>query len=297
MSRNGQSTSHFVQVDPALPPRVDHDLPRAIVAYTRDNQSIAESPPHTHPRGQLLYAPRGTLTTTVANGSFIATPERATWIPAEVPHVTRHSVGEARAIFVRKDVPGMPTHCAIVRVTPLLGGILQAVSRLPPLYDESGPQGRLVQVLFDCIKASPDEPLHLPMPTTKNLRDIAVRLRDMPQENWPIIAAAHETGMSARSFARHFLMETRLSFAAWRRRARLLRALELLGTGQRVGDVAFSLGYESTSAFIAMFRRSFGTTPAQYFVTSTPDDFTDANTRSPSIATRRSAPHRRAPQQ
>jgi len=184
--------------------------------------------------------------------------------------VTRHSIGEARAIFVRKDVPGMPAHCAIVRITPLLAGILQAAIRLPPLYDESGPQGRLVQVLLDCIKASPDEPLHLPMPATENLRTVAMRLRDKPREDLPMIVAARETGMSARSFARHFQMETRLPFGTWRRRARLLRALELLGAGRRVGDVAFTLGYESTSAFIAMFRRSFGTTPAQYFANSSP---------------------------
>ena len=71
--------------------------------------------------------------------------------------------------------------------------------------------------------------------------------------------------MSPRSFARHFLVETGLTFGAWQRQARLLRALELLGTEMSVGDVAFSLGYQSTSAFIAMFRQSFGSTPARYF--------------------------------
>jgi hypothetical protein len=90
MSRNGQTAKRAVPVDPSLPPRVDHDLPRAIVAVTRDNTTGAESPLHTHPRGQLLYATRGTLTTTVADGRWIATPERATWTPAEVPHATRH---------------------------------------------------------------------------------------------------------------------------------------------------------------------------------------------------------------
>jgi AraC-like DNA-binding protein len=31
------------------------------------------------------------------------------------------------------------------------------------------------------------------------------------------------------------------------------------------GDVAFGLGYEGTSAFIAMFRRGWGTTLSRYF--------------------------------
>jgi len=74
--------------------------------------------------------------------------------------------------------------------------------------------------------------------------------------------------MSPRSFARHFLDETGLTFGSWQRKARLLRALELLGNGSSVSDVAFALGYQGTSAFIAMFRRTFGTTPARYFAVS-----------------------------
>jgi AraC-like DNA-binding protein len=56
-----------------------------------------------------------------------------------------------------------------------------------------------------------------------------------------------------------------MSFGAWRRQLRLLRSLERLASGEAVTSVALSLGYESTSAFIAMFRRSLGCTPARYF--------------------------------
>jgi len=63
----------------------------------------------------------------------------------------------------------------------------------------------------------------------------------------------------------YFRAETNLAFGAWQTQARLLRALELLGAGQSVGDVTFALGYEGTSAFIAMFRRALGTSPSRYF--------------------------------
>jgi AraC-like DNA-binding protein len=120
-----------------------------------------------------------------------------------------------------------------------------------------------VRVLLDRIAALPKEPLHLPMPKTPKLRAIAVELAERPR--LPLARAARDAAMSPRSFARHFSIETGITFGAWQRQARLLRALELLGNGLSVGDVAFSLGYESTSAFIAMFHRSFGTTPAKYF--------------------------------
>jgi AraC-like DNA-binding protein len=201
-------------------------------------------------------------------GSWVAPPERAIWVPAGVRHSTRHSVGtEMRIVFVRTDaVPGLPTRCAIMQVSPLLRELLLAVMDLPTLYDEDGADGRLVRVLLDRIAVLPEEPLHLPMPASRNLRAIAVELAESPSV--PLAKAALKAAMSPRSFARHFETETGLSFGAWQRQARLLRALELLGTGLRVGDVAFSLGYDSTSAFIAMFRRAFGTTPARYFEAS-----------------------------
>ena len=130
-------------------------------------------------------------------------------------------------------------------------------------YDEDGADGRLVGVLLDRVAALPQEPLHLPTPTSAKLRAIATDLAEHP--DLPLAEAARHAAMSPRSFARHFLVETGLTFGAWQRQARLLRALELLGTGISVGDVAFSLGYQSTSAFIAMFHHSFGSTPARYF--------------------------------
>ena len=262
MSRNRQPA---LRVDKSLPPPVDYDCPRAIVTVTCDLDAAVLSPSHSHPRGELLYAEHGTLTVTVAEGNWIAPPNRAIWIPADVTHVTRHTMNtEVRAVFIRNDaVPGLPERCAVIQVGSLLRELILTAVRLPTLYDEDGADGRLVRVLLDRIAVLPKEPLHLPMPKTPKLRAIAVDLAERP--NLPLAKAARNAAMSPRSFARHFSVETGLTFGTWQRHARLLRALELLGAGLSVGDVAFSLGYESISAFIAMFRRSFGTTPARYF--------------------------------
>jgi AraC-like DNA-binding protein len=267
MSRNGQSALGKVLVVPRLPTEDELATPQAIVAIAQDHRNAGQTKRHTHPRGQLLYAAHGTLTTTSEEGTWVAPPARAIWVPAGVPHVTRHSIGtELRSVFVRKDaVSGLPSRCAVVRVGPLLRELLQEVTRLPSLYDEDGADGRLVRVLLDRIAALADEPLHLPMPASARLRVIAAELAERPESKMSLARAARAAAMSPRSFARHFLTETGLSFGAWHRQARLLRALELLGTGLAVGEVAFTLGYESPSAFIAMFRRTFGTTPTRYF--------------------------------
>lgn len=67
--------------------------------------------------------------------------------------------------------------------------------------------------------------------------------------------------LSERSFERHFRSETGLSFRAWRRQARLLKAVEWLSLGAPVGEVSDRLGYEGPSAFVAGFRKAFGVTP------------------------------------
>ena len=45
----------------------------------------------------------------------------------------------------------------------------------------------------------------------------------------------------------------------------MITALEQLAHGDSVSNVAYSVGYETPSSFIAAFRDSFGTTPTAYF--------------------------------
>ena len=78
--------------------------------------------------------------------------------------------------------------------------------------------------------------------------------------------AAHGA-LSARTLSRRWLDETGATFADWRQRARLMRAIELLAAGTAVTTIALSLGYDNVSAFIAMFRRAHGVTPARYLAT------------------------------
>ncbi|MFK7818896.1 MAG: helix-turn-helix transcriptional regulator [Planctomycetaceae bacterium] len=52
----------------------------------------------------------------------------------------------------------------------------------------------------------------------------------------------------------------------WRHQVRMHRAIELLGDNESVTSVAYSLGFESVSAFIHSFKQCFGETPGQYRV-------------------------------
>jgi AraC-like DNA-binding protein len=72
--------------------------------------------------------------------------------------------------------------------------------------------------------------------------------------------------MSRRSFARHFRSQTGLPYARWKRAVIAQHALELVAAGHKVSSVALDVGYESVSAFIAMFRRQYGESPRQFLI-------------------------------
>ena len=82
---------------------------------------------------------------------------------------------------------------------------------------------------------------------------------DRGLEDWSRFA-----GASPGTLARLFQSETGMTFRAWRQQLRLQRALEMLTEGQAVTSVALDLGYDSLSAFIAMFHRALGASPTRY---------------------------------
>ena len=63
------------------------------------------------------------------------------------------------------------------------------------------------------------------------------------------------------------MKETGLSYRRWRQQLQLIQALQMLVTGKRVDQVAQGLGYDSTTAFITMFKKGLGQTPGRYLAT------------------------------
>jgi AraC-like DNA-binding protein len=122
-----------------------------------------------------------------------------------------------------------------------------------------------MQVILDQIDALAVAPLHLPMSSHARLAPILEWLLAHPEDDNGLEDWGRRVGASARTLARLFERETGMSFRAWRQQARLLAALTRLAADEPVTSVAFDLGYDSLSAFIAMFRRATGTTPGRYF--------------------------------
>ncbi|MGI4984175.1 MAG: helix-turn-helix transcriptional regulator [Janthinobacterium lividum] len=102
------------------------------------------------------------------------------------------------------------------------------------------------------------------MPWDARLQRIANALIRNPADARSLDAWASWANAAPRTISRRFRAETGLSFTTWRQRARLLRALEMPAMGHPVNAIALDLGYDSASAFIALFRKTFNTTPGRY---------------------------------
>ena len=122
----------------------------------------------------------------------------------------------------------------------------------------------MMDVILDQIRVQPMASLALPMPEDPRLCKIVQALITDPADRRDLDDWARAVGASKRTLTRLFPAQTGMSFRSWRQQRRLLRALELLASGNNVTVVALELGYENTSAFIAMFRRCLGETPARY---------------------------------
>lgn len=60
--------------------------------------------------------------------------------------------------------------------------------------------------------------------------------------------------LDEKTIQRLFHKETGMTFGQWRQQSRLLLALERIAVGEKIIDVAWSLGYDSPSAFTTMFK-------------------------------------------
>ncbi|KZL21373.1 HTH-type transcriptional repressor of iron proteins A [Pseudovibrio axinellae] len=247
-----------------------HDLPQPIVAYAEDRLLGEAGRDHSHIRGQLVHIVQGSVTVFTEEGTFVAPPERALWIPAGMTHKTVYPAKTRfRSLYMKEALLGaLPPKPVVIQVTPLLKELIQELMAAPRNYALDGPTARIAGVIMDQLQCLPDAPLQLPMPVNHELLKALCRSITSCPAHLPSLAeASQRTQMSQRTFERRFFDETGWSYRKWCGQAKLFRALELLSAGRSVGDVAHKLGYEGASPFISKFRKAFGTTPGKYFNT------------------------------
>ncbi|MBP1129125.1 MULTISPECIES: AraC family transcriptional regulator [Serratia] len=240
---------------------------RSIVPVSKDYQHGDFEPPHYHDCAQLIHSLSGVVQVNTRQGSWVVPPGRGVWLPARVEHSLRITGRvAARALLVdplaRAD---LPARCEVVQISPLLRELIICAMDIAVDYPVGGREERIMELILDELRVLPILPLNLPEPRSEALLSLCRHIQQSLAHPWELEHAAGYINVSGRTLSRRFQRETGLRFGDWVRRARLLAALNALAAGHSVLEVALDLGYDSPSAFSAMFRRVLGVAPSAYF--------------------------------
>lgn len=227
----------------------------------------AEVPLHMHRKGQLIIALHGAVTCTAGNEIWIVPPNCGVWIPGSVPHSAR-ATANARLnyLFVEPQAANLPENSCTLSISPMLREMVERLAREGVNYLADSHAARIARVVLDELAEMPRERFNLPVSSNPKIRAIADALTAEPSDRSTLSDWAKRVAMSDRSLARLLIRETGLTFGRWRQQLHLVVALRELASGETVQNVAAELGYDSVNAFITMFKKAMGSTPAQYFV-------------------------------
>jgi len=226
-------------------------------------------PMHRHGRGQFAFAACGVITVATESGNWAVPPLRAIWVPAQVAHAMqmRGPVTMLNAYVCPQAAErvGLPGHCQVFAVSPLVQQLLEKAIEVPVQYPLQGRDACLMGLLLHEIADMPALSLNAPIPEEPRLARACRAFLAAPSLQTGIDGMADWACMSRRTFTRQFRVYTGISFIEWRQQACLLDAVVRLGKGEPVTRVAMALGYSSPSAFATVFKRLLGEAPSRYF--------------------------------
>ena len=215
---------------------------------------------------RLVYASRGGMRVRTAQDEWMVPPHRALWVPAGMRYrVEMKGRVSLRTLYFRPPLSRrLPRECRVMNVSALLRELILHVSNRAVADPRLASEGRAIALLLDQLVAIEVVPLQLPLLRDPRAARAASLLITSAGTRRSLASVGRVAGASPRTLQRLFAAETGLTFEKWRQRARLIRSVELLSEGRKVTRVALDVGYDSPSAFIAMFRRELGSTPRRY---------------------------------
>ena len=219
---------------------------------------------HRHDDHQLIYVSAGVLAITTEQGSWVASGDRALWIPAGTWHEHRfygrsefHTIG-----FPAGATPSLPAGSpAVIAVDALLRELLVALTSAALRPAEAR---RIRAVLRDRLHRAAEQPISLPTPRDPRLADACQVVEADLRHPRTLAWLARQVNTSERTLSRLFRAEFGMTYPQWRTRARIFAAMVLLADGATVTDTAHACGWATTSAFVDTFAHAMGTTPGAH---------------------------------
>uniref|UniRef100_E6QLQ5 Putative transcriptional regulatory protein n=1 Tax=mine drainage metagenome TaxID=410659 RepID=E6QLQ5_9ZZZZ len=235
----------------------------SIATLAHEYPSGFRVPRHAHGSDQLIYAIRGLMEVSSGESVWLIPPHFALWIPAGTHHRIHMSGSVSmRTLYLRTGMAArLESRCAVLHVTPLLRELIVETIRVGQLRSRDRYESSLREMLIRQLEKASPMPTCVSLPREERALAVAQAVLRNPAVSMPMSALCAEAGVSVRTIERAFRKDVGSSFELWRRQVRLTKAVELLVSGCSIKEVAYRVGYCQTSAFVEMFRKTFGTTP------------------------------------
>jgi AraC-like DNA-binding protein len=224
---------------------------------------------HRHDDHQLIYVSTGILAIQTEIGAWVASPDRAAWIPAGTWHEHRvygnssvHLIG-----FPVHDAPLTDTSPTVIAADALLRELLIACTDPGLTADEAH---RIRAVLKDRLPRARVQPLIVPTARDPRLVEACeLVVGDLSQPR-SLPWLGRNVGASARTLTRLFRTEFGMTYPQWRTNVRTFHAMVQLAEGATVTEAAHRCGWATSSAFVDSFAHTMGQTPGTYRAAASP---------------------------
>lgn len=226
---------------------------------------------HIHPKHQLLYAEEGVLHLHSGKHQLILPSRHGAWIPAHRLHKIHSNSPDLylRNLYFheRKKDEEILRQFHIFPISTLAREMIVYTQIWPTegkaAKTERSFLGTIRLLAIDWCKQT----IPLVLPTTENepLDKVTVYIGDNLMNPLRLDTVAQRYGFSGRTLLRLFKDQLGMTFGAYIRVARIIRAIELLtDPNASVTEVAYEVGYNSLSSFSRAFQQLTGVKPRDY---------------------------------
>lgn len=238
--------------------------------YYQQNEVIQS---HCSLWGDFNLSLNGLLEFQVGDAKFLSPPNYAIWIPPHTEHrslALDHAITHYICIRIHPSLCQNFSHqCKTITTTHFFQQCLteylkqqnnvQADADLKLNYKK-----HLLEIIFDQLCMATTHDHYLPQSHLAILERILEQLKCPTRFQQSLAQILSEFDISERHCARLSQQHLGMSLAEWRNRAKIIFAIAALQQGQGVKKIAYDLGYQHSSSFIAFFKRYTAKTPVEF---------------------------------
>lgn len=239
---------------------------KKIIRFKELNYKFGEFlPPHKHTEGQVLFARSGTMEIKAGEKFILAPSSRVVWVPPMINHsVHFQSDTKMRTAYIEKSLlTDAFKNICVFQASNLFREILLRLTSNKvddPIFKEL-----LTSSLLKEMSLLEHEPFTINFPKDSRAKRIAEILLKEPSITKTLDDFSYVAACSSKTLSRLFIKETGMTFQIWRRHLRLLLSHNFISKGLSITNVAYSVGFGSSSAFAEAHRKVFGFPPSYLF--------------------------------